>query len=149
MKERKIICMAALSAVLLNSCQVEKRVQEAVNYSVVTLSPTDVTLSENYSATVRGRQDIEIYPQVSGTIKQVCVTEGQRVHKGQTLFIIDQVPYQAALRTAIANVHAAEAQVETAVLDYQSKQVLFDEQVISNYELSTARNVLAVAQATL
>ena len=52
---------------------------------------------------------MEIRPQVSGTITQVCIDEGAKVHKGQPLFIIDQVPYQAALETAEANVKSAEA----------------------------------------
>ena len=81
---------------------------------VITVSAGPVEINESYSASLRGRQDIEIYPQVSGKITRLCVTEGQKVRKGEVMFVIDQVPYQAALRTAIANVHAAEAQVETA-----------------------------------
>ena len=50
--------------------------------------------------------------------------KGKEVRRGERLFIIDQVPYQAALRTAIANVHSAEAQVQTARLTYESKQAL-------------------------
>ena len=88
---------------------------------VITVSAGPVEINESYSASIRGRQDIEIYPQVSGKITRLCVTEGQKVRKGEVMFVIDQVPYQAALRTAIANVHAAEAQVETARLDYTSK----------------------------
>lgn len=116
---------------------------------VITVSAGPVEINESYSASIRGRQDIEIYPQVSGKITELCVTEGQKVRKGEVMFVIDQVPYQAALRTAIANVHAAEAQVETARLDYTSKQQLFAEQVVSEYDLSTARNALAVAEASL
>lgn len=116
---------------------------------VITVSAGPVEINESYSASIRGRQDIEIYPQVSGKITRLCVTEGQKVRKGEVMFVIDQVPYQAALRTAIANVHAAEAQVETARLDYTSKQQLFAEQVVSEYDLSTARNALAVAEASL
>ena len=55
-------------------------------------------------------------PQVSGTIWQALRKRGQNVSKGQTLFIIDQVPYKAALQTAEANVAAAEASVATAQL---------------------------------
>lgn len=116
---------------------------------VITVSAGPVEINESYSAAIRGKQDIEIYPQVSGKITELCVTEGQRVRKGEVMFVIDQVPYRAALRTAIANVHAAEAQVETARLDYTSKQQLFAEQVVSEYDLSTARNALAVAEASL
>ena len=65
------------------------------------------------------------------------------------LAVIDQVPYQAALRTARANVSAAQAKGETARIELNGKQSLFDEKVISDYELSVARNQLAVAQAEL
>ena len=70
------------------------------SYAVMQIEPTDKELSSSYSATIRGRQDIDIYPQVSGTIEKLCVTEGQKVRRGQLLFIIDQVPYRAALKTA-------------------------------------------------
>lgn len=122
---------------------------EGQTFPVVTVSTDSVTVEESYSASIQGRQDIEIYPQISGTIRLVRVREGQKVRKDELLFVIDQVPYLAALRTAAANVHAAEAQVETARLDYDSKQELFREDVVSEYDLSTARNALAVAEAGL
>lgn len=118
-------------------------------YPVMTVTTDSVTIEESYSASIQGRQDIEIYPQVSGTIRRVCVKEGQKVHKDELLFVIDQVPYIAALRTATANVHSATAQVETARLEYEGKQELFREQVVSEYDLSISRNALAVAEAGL
>ena len=139
-----ILCSTSFTA-----CHQTEPEQEEVNYSVMTVGKGEVTLTESYSASVQGRQDIEIYPQGSGTIQQVCVKEGQEVRRGERLFIIDQVPYQAALRTAIANVHSAEAQVQTARLTYESKQALHREKVISEYDLSTARNALLVAEAAL
>ena len=47
----------------------------------------------------------------------LCVEEGQTVRRGQVLFIIDQVPYLAALRTAEANVEAARAGGKEVVAD--------------------------------
>ena len=110
---------------------------------------TDKELSTSYSATIRGRQDIDIYPQVSGTIEKLCVTEGQKVRRGQLLFIIDQVPYKAALQTAEANVEAAKAGVATAQLTYDSKKELFARNVVSQFDLSTANNNLLTAKAQL
>ena len=55
-------------------------------YDVLTVATTDRTIPVDYSATIRGRQDIAIYAQVSGKIAQVCINEGQRVRNGQTLF---------------------------------------------------------------
>lgn len=136
-------CMAVVS------CGQAPTQQRAAEYSVQTITTTDRTIPTNYSATIRGRQDIAIYPQVSGTISQVCITEGQRVTKGQTLFIIDQVSYKAALRTAEANVEAAKAAVATAQLTYDSKKELFSRNVVSQYDLSTAENSLLTAKAQL
>ncbi|WP_300751146.1 efflux RND transporter periplasmic adaptor subunit, partial [uncultured Alistipes sp.] len=118
-------------------------------YAVMTVATTDREIPTNYSASIRGRQDIDIYPQVSGTIWQLCVNEGQNVSKGQTLFIIDQVPYKAALQTAEANVAAAEASVATAQLTYDSKKELFARNVVSQFDLSTAENNLLTAKAQL
>ena len=53
------------------------------SYATMKVEATDKELSTSYSATIRGRQDIDIYPQVSGTIEKLCVTEGQKVRRGQ------------------------------------------------------------------
>lgn len=148
MKQKLSIAAILLTACLV-SCKKAAAPQQQIGYSVLTLGPTDVTLAESYSASVRGRQDIEIYPQVSGTIQRVCVREGEKVRRGQLLFVIDRVPYEAALRTAAANVRAAEAQVETARITFESKQELFRRNVVSEFDLSTARNAHAVAEASL
>ena len=122
---------------------------QAGNYETMKVATTDKALTTTYSATIRGRQDIDIYPQVSGTIQELCVSEGEKVRKGQTLFIIDQVPYKAALNTAVANVKSARAALATAELTYESNQELFREKVVSDYTLRTSENNYLTAQATL
>lgn len=118
-------------------------------FPVMKVEKSDVVLSERYPATIQGRQDIEIRPQVSGTISKVNVREGQRVRKGQSLFIIDQVPFRAALQMAQANVESANAGVATAQLLYDSRQELFKKNVISEFDLLTAKNQLLTAKAGL
>lgn len=93
----------------------------------MTVKKENRLLTNSYSAVVKGRQSVEIRPQVSGTITDICVKEGAKVQKGQVLFVIDQVPYQAALQTAVANVKSAEAAVATARLTSDSKEELFKE----------------------
>lgn len=139
-----------LFVLLLAACGGKQDVQEAVaEYPVMRVSRSTIETTETYPAAVQGRQVVELYPQVSGTISKLLVKEGERVKQGQVLFVIDQIPYQAALRTATANVNAAQAQVEVAQLDYDSKAVLFSEEVISEYDLAMARNTLAIAKAGL
>lgn len=118
-------------------------------FPTMTVHSGDVSLSERYPATVQGRQDIEIRPQVSGTISKVNVKEGQKVRKGQSLFIIDQVPFKAALQMAEANVESAEAGVATAQLVYDSRVELYGKKVISEFDMLTAKNQLLTAKAGL
>lgn len=144
--------MAAMASccLLLLSCGRQAGNQAGNNvYRVLDVKTQDIVLSDNYPASIQGRQDIAIYPQVSGTITKVCVKEGQRVRKGQSLFIIDQVPYKAALQMARADVEAAEAGVATAQLLYDSRKALFEEKVISDYDLQTSHNQLLTAKAQL
>lgn len=143
----KAAIMASFMAAV--SCGQAPTAQGPAEYGVMTISTTNREIPTNYPAAIRGRQDIDIYPQVSGTISELCVTEGQVVSKGQTLFIIDQVPYKAALQTAEANVAAAQAGVATAQLTYDSKKELFAKNVVSQFDLSTAENSLLTAKAQL
>ena len=143
----KAAVMACFMAAV--SCGQAPTAMGPAEYAVMTIATTDREIPTNYSATIRGRQDIAIYPQVSGTIFELCVNEGQTVSKGQPLFIIDQVPYKAALQTAEANVAAAKAGVATAQLTYDSKKELYAKNVVSQYDLLTAENTLLTAKAQL
>ena len=144
------ITATILLAASLAACKQEQQGEETGQaLPVMVVSSQPIEFEETYSASIRGLQDVDIIPQVSGRIIRLCVKEGEQVKTGQVLAVIDQVPYQAALRTARANVSAAQAKVETARIELNGKQSLFDEKVISDYELSVARNQLAVAQAEL
>lgn len=151
MKASKVWQIYALTGLLiLVGCkQAGDYSQPSAEYATMKVTPVNKTLSTSYPASIRGRQDIAIFPQVSGFITKLCVKEGQAVRKGQVLFIIDQVPYQAALATTRANVEAAKAAVATAQLTYDSKKELYAQNVISSYELKTAENSLLTARAGL
>lgn len=136
-------------AMLLSACGGATESGEAVEYPILSVSTSNETLDKSYSATIRGRQDIDIYPQISGKITSVRVKEGEVVRKGQTLFVIDRVPYEAALRVAEANLAAAKVGVESAELEYNSAKELFENDVVSSYELQQSLNSLHSAQATL
>lgn len=108
-----------------------------------------VDLEQSYPATIKGKTDIEIRPQVSGFITQVLVDEGQQVKKGQTMFVLDQVQFQAAVDQAQAAVNAAKTTLNSAKMTAAQKQALFDKNIISEYENSLAKNDLATAQSNL
>lgn len=136
-------------SLLFASCGDAPAVSVTHHYETVTLGRSSRTFDSYYAATLKGRQDVEIRPQVSGTITEICIEEGAVVHKGQPLFIIDQVPYKAALQTAEANVEVARANVATAEITAQSKEALYRKNIVSEYEYRTSSNTLQSRRAEL
>lgn len=136
---------------LLTSCGDKAQTAQAPapQIAVMTLQPGNADYQYSYPATVKGKTDIAIRPQVTGFITKVCVDEGQKVNKGQTLFILDQVQFQAAVDQAEANVNSARTAVSTAEITEQNKRKLLDKNIISQTEWQLAANQLAQAKATL
>ena len=141
-----LIVLAGLS---IASCKSRTVEEETSDCKTLTVKLENRTLMQGYSARLDGQQVVEVRPQVSGLITRICIDEGQKVRKGQVLFVIDQVPYQAALAEATANVKSAEANLATAKLNLESTEVLREKNVVQDYDLNTARNELAVAEAAL
>ena len=145
---RRYVLAAGILVLLAAGCSNKKDAGQApAEYKTITVTRSDQTLESLYAASLEGQQMVEIRPQVTGTITKICFEEGDNVHKGQTLFILDQIPYTAALEVAQANRKSAEAQLSTARLTAESNQMLFDMDVISAYELQTSKNALAAAEA--
>lgn len=141
-----LIVLAGLS---IASCKSRTVEEETSDYKTLTVKLENRTLMQGYSARLDGQQVVEVRPQVSGLITRICIDEGQKVRKGQVLFVIDQVPYQAALAEATANVKSAEANLATAKLNLESTEVLREKNVVQDYDLNAARNEWAVAEAAL
>lgn len=156
MKKRKAIgafvkgAAYSLTALLAFSCgDSQQGGMPALSLAVMTVEPTSQELNSAYPATIKGQQDIEIRARVSGYITKLCVDEGAVVHKGQPLFLIDAVPYQKAVQAAEAAVEVAKANVATTQLTVDSKTELHAQNIISDYDLQTAKNSLASAKAAL
>lgn len=97
-------------------------------------------------ASLHGMTEVEVYPQVSGIIREVTFKEGVKVSRGQTLFVIDQTEHKLNVMNAQANLAAAKAQMETTKMQYESRKKLAEKKIVSDYMLSTAHN--AFGQAT-
>ena len=113
MKKRIVFVLAI--ALALAGCRQQGAEEEASasGFETMTVSKQDITLEQSYSAQIEGRQSVKIIPRVEGYLSRICVKEGQRVKKGQVLFVIDQATYQAEVKAAEANVAVAKAGVET------------------------------------
>ena len=152
MKIKNVLFVAAVMALAtLTSCGGSKK-GGLPNFSddefaVSTIGTSNAALQTTYPATIKGIQDVEVRPKVSGFITKVYVHEGETVAAGQLLFSIDSETYAAAVRSAAAAVNTAKAQMNTAKLTYENNKKLYDSKIIGEYELSTAANTLATAQA--
>lgn len=118
-------------------------------FAVVSVTSSSSKQSTQYPATIKGMQDIEIRPQVSGFIVKLCVDEGATVKKGQALFMIDPTQYQAMYRQAVAGVESAKANLETVKSTVDNKKILHDQKIISDFEYQTAINNGLSAKAAL
>lgn len=123
--------------------------QQAPQIATMDVTVTNAENSKEYPAKIEGKTDIAIRPQVTGFITKVHVDEGQAVKKGQVLFTIDQVQFQAAVDNAQAAVNSAQTAVNTAQMTAETKRKLFEKNIISAYDNQLAQNQLATARAAL
>ena len=144
------IVAVLLVGLSLNSCSKKEKKKDTIQeYAVMNVISSNVELKTSYPAVIKGKQDIEIRPQISGIITSLCVDEGSVVSKGQTLFVIDPVQYQEAVNAAKANVNVAQANVATAELTAKNKRELAKNNIIGSYDLQMAENALLSSKSLL
>ncbi len=103
-------------------------------------------------------QNINLYPEVSGVVTKIMVSEGQPVQAGTPLFSIDDSLQRATVEQQKAQTDSAFAQIALAraslksledTLEKQEKSHALDERSVSLDVLDSARNAVAVAKASL
>lgn len=143
-----MVCIVA--SCMFTGCKEEtKTTKQTREYKAMILQTTSRKLASTYSATIRGKQDVDIRTKVEGYITDIKVKEGSVVKQGQTLFVIDQAQYLAALATAEAKVEVKQALVEASQLSAAAKEVLFEQEIVSEFDLRMARTNLAASKAEL
>ena len=147
------ICLLAgllLAGVLFYSLSDDEEDEELEEeYPTLTIKLQDYTVTRELTAKIETENPAVIRPQITGKITKICVEEGARVKKGQPLFIIDQAPYQAAVRNAEAKVVSAKAQLATARQNLEGKEELYRQHVVGEFDLNKARNAKAEAEGAL
>ena len=133
----------------LASCGIEEPQMKDSSFETMTVKKSNIELPYKFSARMKGQNDVTVTPQVTGQLMKICVTEGQQVKKGQTLFIIDQRNAQLELEAAQANLQAALAQENSAKLEFESNKNLFEKNIVSSYMLNNSENQYKQAQAAV
>lgn len=142
----------ALIALLLYSCSSKPQTAVAPpppSLPVVAIATGTDTTYQEYPASVEGTVNVEVRPQVSGTLDRVFVDEGSFVSAGQPIFKINEQPYRAALNNAIASQHAAEGAAANAQLEIDKLTPLVQNKVVSDYQLKTAKAAYDIAKANI
>lgn len=143
----------AIAIGALTSCskkeEAAQQQQQAPAVEVMTVGTSNSDLETSYPAIIRGKTDVQIRPQISGTIMKVCVDEGQHVRKGQLLFLLDPVPLQAAVDQAREAVNAANAALNSAQTNERNQKMLYDKGIIAKSSWDAAVDQLNQARASV
>ena len=96
-------------------------------------------------------ENINIFPNISGTIVDIPVHEGQWVRKGTVLIRFDDSVQKAAAESSKAQIAYARAQLKNVRDELSKDQASYrlDAKSISNYTLDDARNAVKVAARNL
>lgn len=144
---RKIhFVLCTLSICMLAGC-IKMPEEQHTSYETLSLSRETVTAPLSWSAALRGTGDVSIVSRSTGTLDEIRVKDGQRVKKGDILFLIDSRSAQNVLEHARADLQTAIANRENAKLEAESNKELSQKGIISDYLLQKSLNDLQSAEA--
>ncbi|MEZ4937318.1 MAG: efflux RND transporter periplasmic adaptor subunit [Crocinitomicaceae bacterium] len=140
---KKLFLFIALAALWMTSCSEEKEKEEEHSRMVAT-SPIfkDTTVVKEYVCQIRSIQHIELRALEKGYLQEIFVDEGQLVQKGQLMFQVMPLLYQAEMQKA-------EAEAAFAEIEYRNTKILADSNIVSPNELALAKAKFDKAKAEL
>jgi membrane fusion protein (multidrug efflux system) len=143
--------LAIFTATLLSCGSKDKPTEQGkvAPYKVIDISETSATLYAEFPARLKGAVDVDIRPKIDGYIEKMWVDEGQEVHRGQTLFTINNPQYAQSVNSAKAAISSAKAALAAAELQLQKTKPLVEQNIISKFELESAELNVKSAKAAL
>ena len=144
---KKILFLSSLFALAgLTGC-VKMPEEQHTSFETISLTRENVTAPVSWSAAIRGTGDVSIVSRCTGALNAIRVKDGQRVRKGDILFLIDSRSAQNALVHAQADLQTAIANRDNAKLEAESNKELAEQGIISDYLLRKSLNTLQSAEA--
>jgi membrane fusion protein (multidrug efflux system) len=147
----KVLTGIGLATVLYsctNSSATPGMHQQAMALPVLSVTTTTGTTFREYPASLEGKVNVEIRPQVEGYLEKIYADEGALVKAGQPLFRIDARLYNEALNNAKSSLLAAQANVAKAQVEVDRLTPLVQNNVISDVQLKTAKAAYDAAVAS-
>ena len=105
---------------------------------VVTVTTQTIPDEPEFIGQAEASRPVEIRSQVTGLLKAVLYSEGRDIKKGDRLYQIDPVPFQAAAASAKAKIAEAKARVVQARQDLARVKPLLAEQAVSQKDVDDA-----------
>ena len=109
----------------------------------------DIASFNNKISYVEAINEVNLLPQVTGTVENILFGEGSLVQEGEVLFEIDPSKYQAAFDLAQARLDAAQANFVKAERDYNRQVKLSDQKFASKATFDTAESAYLQAKAAV
>lgn len=131
------------------SSKVEKEQKVIPTVSSIIVRKTSVRTELQFSSVLEGISNIEIRPQAEGYLEKIFVDEGEYVHKGQSLFLINDTPYNEKLNQSSASLQAAIANRDKAQIQVEKIGKLVEGKVVSEVQLRDAKAELNAAKSTV
>lgn len=141
--KRVLILTGLCAALVTTSCQSKKEEKE-INSKLRVTSPLakDTTITKDYVCQIHAIQHIEIRALEKGYLQKIYVDEGQMVKKGQLMFQIMPMMYEAEMQKA-------QAEANFAKTEYLNAKMLADSNVISKNQLALVKAKYDKAKAEL
>jgi len=121
----------------------------AADVDIATVVSQSIIDYQDYSGRIEAIDNVEIRPQVAGTIVAVHFKDGATVRKGDLLFTIDPRPYQAEVDRAAAQLASAESRSGYAATDWARAQRLLTDNAIAKRDYDEAQNANREAGAAV
>lgn len=125
----------------LTACQQEAKQQPPSTppeVKVITVEPKTIPDEVEFIGQTDSFRPVEIRSQVTGIIKKVFFTEGRDVQKGDKLYLIDPIPFKAAVGSAKGQVGQAVARLAQARAEFARVKPLLEEQAVSQKDVDDA-----------
>lgn len=134
----------------LNSCKKEVAPEaNPLEIAVIEVLQQDVRLESEYTGQTFGQSDIQINPRVDGVIESLNFKEGTVVQKGELLYTIDPLPFQAKVIQAQGNLAESQARLAKAKSDLDMVEPLAKMNALSQRELVAAKEAYNAALAKM
>lgn len=121
-----------------NQAKDENATQRALDIEVAKPKVEDVTLTKEYPGYLSADAAVQVVCRVNGQFIQSFVTAGQRVKKGDLLYIIDPSMYEDAVKQAEASLKTAEAELDYAKSSYDRMKEVIKSEAVSEIQLLQA-----------